>query len=344
MRLSKDRVGELFISGYFGETPPKELLFQIEKQALGGIILFAENCTNHEKLRRSIEQLQALSDKPLFIAIDQEGGRVCRLKGPPIEYLSAESYGENSTQNLQDSYELKSALERYRVDFGLAAAYMSELGINLLLGPVCDLRPQFDNLKESSALSERTFSADPDIVGAFAKVTIEVGKENNLLCCLKHAPGLGSVQADPHFTLGASPLSAQEFSQRDFLPFRTGCSAGASMIMTSHFLIREHSSLPVTFSKEIVSTVIRKELPKDVTLITDDLNMGALKTFGSADDVCLTAFNCGHDLLLARSNTTIDKGISALSLGLDSGTVSDERFSEALGRIDALRNTLEPVA
>ncbi len=340
MRSSKERVGELFISGFSGESPTEKVLHQIDTQSLGGVVLFAENCTDHDRLRHSIEKLQTHSDKPLFIAIDQEGGRVCRLKGKPAEYLSAESYGEKAGQGPEG---LQEALESYQTDFELAAAYMSELGINLLLGPVCDLRPQLKTKDESTALNERTFGSDPMIVGAFAKLTVALAQKHNLLCCLKHAPGLGSVRVDPHFTLGASALSVDELRERDLAPFREGYAAGARMVMTSHFLIPDSDTLPVTFSKTTVDALIRNELHPDVTLITDDMDMGALNDFGGVENSCLTALNAGHDILLARSNDTVADGIAAIQQGLDTGIVSEEGLLVALRRIDALRNTLERV-
>jgi len=341
MHSLQERVGELFISGFRGKTPSVEILNQLEELSLGGIVLFAENCADHENVKRSIELLQARSQKRLFVAIDQEGGRVCRLYGKPAEYDSAESYRGAIDE---PGPTLDAALARYRTDFEAAAEYISGLGINVLLGPVCDLRPDDEPQSSSTALSGRTFGAAPDVVSAFVRQTVETAHDNHLLCCLKHAPGLGSVKADPHIALGASRQSAIEFSQRDMAPFRTGCAAGADSVMTSHFLIPELDSAPVTFSKVVIESLIRKDIPDETPLVTDDLDMGALRNFGGVGAVCIKALNAGHDLLLARSNDTVTQGIAALRAGLVDGTVHKDRFIEALRRVEMLRESLETVS
>ncbi len=357
MHSLQERVGELFISGFRGNTPSADLLNQLEKRSLGGIVLFAENCADHENVRASIKLLQAHSPKRLFIAIDQEGGRVCRLLGKPAEYDSAESYGQSIAE---PGSALEAALARYRTDFEMAAEYISGLGINFLLGPVCDLRPddepQDGILNKAhnetrkgpqsppTALSGRTFGAAPDVVSAFVRQTVETAHDNNLLCCLKHAPGLGSVKADPHIALGASQQSAAEFSQRDMAPFRAGYESGADSVMTSHFLIPELDSVPVTFSRTIIESLIRKHISNETPLITDDLDMGALCNFGGVGAVCIRALNAGHDLLLARSNDTVTQGIAALRAGLVDGTVHKDRFVEALRRVETLRESLETIS
>jgi len=337
----QERVGELFISGFPGETPPAEILRQIEEHSLGGIVLFAENCADHDNLRRSIELLQARAEKPLFMAIDQEGGRVCRLSGKPAEYDSAEAYGANAGQSASA---LQAALAHYQADFQSAAKYLSEIGINLLLGPVCDLRPDAKTPDTATALSGRTFSGNPDIVSAFVQTAVRIAHENHLLSCLKHAPGLGSIKVDPHVTLGATRHSATEFFERDLRPFRAGCASGADLVMTSHFLIPELDTAPVTLSKTIIESVIRNVIPAKTALITDDLDMGALRDFGGVGVVCVKALNAGHDLLLARSNDTIVQGRTALQQGLEDGAVDKYRFTEALDRVERLRGALETVS
>ncbi len=328
------------ISGFQGPDAPAEIIEQIRDSSLGGIILFAENCVAHKKLRNIIEQLQSYSERQLIVAIDQEGGRVCRLKGKPAEYLAAGDYGANADASAEA---LERALERYRKDFNLAAEYMAEIGINLLLAPVCDLHPADTLPNDATALRGRTFSASPEVVGAFAKVTVEVSHKHNLLCCLKHAPGLGAVVADPHVDLGASSLGVDEFKGRDLVPFRMGCEAGADMIMTSHFLIPELDSLPVTYSERIIDTLVRGELSEEVALITDDLDMGALSDIDEEGSVFPNALNAGHDILLARSNDTIVNGIESLRVGLSAGTVSETRLATALSQVDNLRNKLGQV-
>jgi len=122
------QIGQLFILGFPGDEPPPAFLEFISEEQVGGVILFAENCPTHQKTKENIDIIKAHlgSTKP-FIAVDQEGGRVCRLRGAPAEYSSPWWYGSNDNIN------------RFREDYSRSAVFMESIGINLNLSPVCDI-------------------------------------------------------------------------------------------------------------------------------------------------------------------------------------------------------------
>ncbi len=322
--------GELFLTAYAGPAPSKEFLDTLEKNALSGIILFADNCQDHAALKKSIRRIQERSDHKALIAIDQEGGRVCRLRGAPVEYRSAGEYAalaEGAAEARQR------ALAIYEKEFSAASKYLAELGINLLLGPVCDLK-LWDG---ETALEGRTFGDNPEIASEFVRSTVQICQESGLACCLKHAPGLGRVSVDPHQTLGASAMTHKQFEYIDSLPFRAGIAAGADSLMSSHFLAPEFDSVPVTFSKKIIQALIRNGLSTEAPLLSDDLNMGALSNFGSFEKIVTQCLNAGHDLLLTRNLQTAKLGMNALSQALDSGAIDEERLHEAQSRVTELK-------
>ena len=231
--------GSLFMTAYSGQAPSIEFLKFLDKNCLAGIVLFADNCQNHAALKDSILSIQEHSENRALIAIDQEGGRVSRLRGSPVEYRSAAEYAalaEGGPEALQR------ALEVYEKEFTAAAQYLADLGVNFLLGPVCDLKLW----NGETALESRTFGSDPEVASEFVKTTVRICREHGLACCLKHAPGLGRVSADPHEKLGVSAMSLEQFENVDSLPFKAGVAAGADSLMSSHFLAPEFDDIPVT--------------------------------------------------------------------------------------------------
>jgi beta-N-acetylhexosaminidase len=211
-----------------------------------------------------------------------------------------------------------------------------ELGINLLLGPVCDLAPD----SEKSSLNERTFSSDPAVVSEFVKVAVQTQREFGLISCLKHAPGLGRVQVDPHQELGASNMTYKEFDKKEAQPFRAGISVGAEMIMTSHFLLPAGQDTPVTFSSDLVRKFINDGISADAVLVSDDLQMGALERFGSDGERAALAIASGHDIALTRNSQACMDGIETVTRSLESGLISPKRYRNAQMRVQALRAKL----
>lgn len=333
MPVYPQTAGALFLTAFSGPAPSTESLEFLEKNSISGIVLFEENCQDHEALNVSIGCIQDHCNSQALIAIDQEGGRVCRLRGAPVEYRSAAEYA-----SLVDGKTREEALATYEEEFSAAARYLAELGINFLLGPVCDLK-LWDG---ETALDGRTFGEDPEIASEFVKATVRICHKYGLVSCLKHAPGLGRVSVDPHETLGASAMTFEQFEHVDSLPFAAGITEGADSLMSSHFLAPEFDDKPVTCSKEIVDSLIRKELSDSLALLSDDLNMGALKQYGSFDRVVTQCLNAGHDLLLTRNMQTAKLGVAALEKALDSGEITSQRLREAQDRINLLKRKTTP--
>lgn len=325
--------GELFITSYEGLVPDEKFLRFFDNYQPAGIVLFADNCSNLKTLSESIDILSSRSSQPLLVAIDQEGGRVCRITEEPAAYLSAVEYGAMAEG---DSGDLHSALAKYRTDLSAAVALMSELGINLLLGPVCDLRL----FKGESALDGRTFGSDPALVASFIRETVKICHEGSLACCLKHAPGLGRLEVDPHHSLGEIKASLEDLRSTDFVPFLEGIRAGADSMMSSHFVATDIDQRPLTISKTATHNLIRQELSDSLPLITDDLNMGALKKFAEDGAVAYLALLAGHDLLLTRDFRSAEKGAIVLRERAANEEATCKRVAEALKRAQQLREKI----
>lgn len=321
------QIRALFITAYSGNEPNDEFCDYVSQMSPGGIILFEENCVDHKKLKDSIEKLNSLTKTNLLFAIDQEGGRICRLRGEPAEFKSPKSFVEKAQNDIE------SALEDYSARLCASLKYMRDLGINFLLGPVCDTQPVYAN----SSLIGRTFGSNVDVISKFVSTTVASARKYDFYTCLKHAPGLGTASGDPHTTLAKSTLNQDSYTNTELIPFQAGVSAGADAIMTSHFIVSEIDSEPITFSQKIISSLIRPTLSQTLPIITDDLDMGALDAICTFEERVVRAFSAGHDLLLTRCVSSARRGIEALESALATGEINPERIEAALGRVKRLQ-------
>lgn len=283
MRDVWKEAGKLFLIGFTGEKPSRPFLEFLREEQIGGVILFADNCATHQIARQNIEKIRSSYSRfTPFIAIDQEGGRVCRLKGAPVEYRAASEYGR--LKNIEHFYE----------EYSRAAVYLEALGVNVNLAPVCDL---YTNPK-NTVLADRSFGDSPELVAEFVRKSVQVSRTNGLLSCLKHFPGLGEAVVDPH--LGVASMNYDEFvwKQREKVPFDAGIAAGADLIMTTHVVLPQLDTKIATGSEKIMTELLRGELAFDGPVITDDLCMKGAEALGDIGERTVAAFNAGHDLLL----------------------------------------------
>ncbi|RME30002.1 MAG: hypothetical protein D6800_02235 [Candidatus Zixiibacteriota bacterium] len=323
--LSK-QIGQLFILGFPGETPSSSFLNFIAEEGIGGVILFEENCPTHARTRETIEQIRtSITGREPFIAVDQEGGRICRLRGAPAEYRAPLTYGREGT------------VDHFKEDYTRAAVYLESLGFNLNLAPVADVCTE-----ENDWLKDRCFGDNPETVAEFVQASVAVAHEAGLLCCLKHFPGLGSSVIDPHEKTARADYDEILWEQRDRKPFTAGIAAGADLIMTTHLLARRLDKQIVTGSARIVSELLRQQIGFDGPVITDDLTMAGAASLGTAGERAVAAFKAGHDLLLfGRDFDAAVEAYETFVSAVQHGEIDEQRLSASLARISGLKFILE---
>ena len=321
------QIGQLFLIGYPGEKPSPVFLDFLSEVQLGGVILFESNCPTYEIAAENIQRIKLHSrGNPLLIAIDQEGGRVCRLKGAPAEYRSATSYG------------MADDLEHFVEDYSRSALFMESIGINLNLAPVADI---FLN-ENNTCLKERCFGDTANRVAKFVQAAVTTSKKNRLLCCLKHFPGLGAATADPHILTPAADYDEVLWHQRERIPFVAGLEEGADMIMTTHLHIPDIDDKIVTGSEKIIRSMLRQTLAFDGLVISDDLTMKGAAELGSIGERTVAAFNAGHDLLLFGQD--LEASMQAYDFFANAcahGEIDKHRIETALSRISGIKFKLE---
>jgi beta-N-acetylhexosaminidase len=252
-----------------------------------GFILFQRNCKTPDQVRQLVRDLrQAVSraDAPVFI--DQEGGRVARLKPPHWPELPAlrqigEVYEKDSTKGI----------EAMTLHAQATARMLTELGINGNCAPVLDLFIE----GASSAIGDRAMSRDPAVVVALARVAVKTYLENGVLPVIKHMPGHGRVKADPHVALPVVEASRAELEAEDFLPFAALKDAPIGMNCHVVFTALDPDA-PVSLSAKVHREIIRGAIGFQGLLFSDDLAMKALN--GPLDEIASKALAAGADIVL----------------------------------------------
>jgi len=320
-----EKIGQLFITGYDEREPFQDFLKFLIEENIGGVILFEENSHPHTRAESFIRQINAASRETPFIAVDQEGGRVCRFRGAPAEYPAASVFGKEN--NLEMFYE----------HFSRSIYYIHSLGINLLLGPVADL--ELNN--KNQCLKDRTFGKKPSRIIPFIETAVKTAARSGVLTCLKHFPGLGAASEDPHNQTAVADYDLQTFLNRESLPFKAGIDAGADMVMTSHILLPNIAKHLATESPIIVERLLRERLNFDGVAITDDLLMNGAGGAAEAPRMAVRAFMAGHDiLLLGRDFSTTKKTVAHFKDQFRKGGISEERIKTSLDRIYGVKSKL----
>jgi len=337
----RQQLGQMFLVGIDGSElrHNSALLHLLEEDQPGGVLLFdrdmegrRRNIVNPRQLQRLCRAMQERSDQTLLIAVDQEGGRVCRLKtgdGFPPTRAAAELGAEDDTSSTAAAA-------------GRMAATLAEMGITWNLAPVVDLASNPDN--PVIARLGRSFNADPARVVRHAAAVIKAHHHHGIACCLKHFPGHGSSAGDSH--LGLVDVSSS-WQEQELLPFRQLAEAGlADAIMTAHVFQRAlDSRLPATLSPAILQDLLRRHLAFAGVIISDDLQMRAIAEHWTLEEAVGLAVVAGADMLvignqLASDPLALSRGIEAIVRLLDQGLVAPSRLKDSLQRIARLKQSI----
>ena len=318
------KIGRLFIAGIPGPEPDDQTITLIKDYHLGGIILFDRNIRDPIQLARLCKNLQRVSMEnsglPLFLAIDQEGGRVARLKEPFTQFPGNAAIGEEPNPE-QSALHFASTTARE----------MSLVGLNMNMAPVLDVaQPNMD-----SHLAGRPFSHDPLLVTTLGKIVINTLQQSGIMAVAKHFPGLGKSDLDPHLHLPTINATSEEMESVHLPPFAGAIEAHVSAIMSSHAVYPAlEPGVPATLSRRIMIDLLREKMGFDGLIISDDLEMGAISKESGLPQGAADAFEAGVDLLLICSNQS--HLLSSMELIRDKVLKEDipyERLERSLERI-----------
>jgi len=313
------RIGQLFMAGMPGTEMDATTECLISEYGLGGVILFKRNIEDPLQLARLCNRLQKTAMKkrglPLFLAIDQEGGRVARLSEPFTRFPGNASIGESADP-----------LEEAREFAEKTAQEMRLVGLNMDLAPVVDVAR---DLVEAH-LEGRIFSRDPEMVARLGAVVVNGLQDKGVMAVAKHFPGLGAAGLDPHHRLPSINIEEKELTKTDLRPFAAAAAADVSGIMTSHAVYPAlDPGVPATMSHRIITGILRDELGYQGLVITDDLEMGAIAGDRGISEAALAAFMAGADILLICKDQ--NKVLEAMH-ALRDAVLRDERLVSRVNR------------
>lgn len=331
------KIGQMILIGMPKAEVDSAVLREVAAGKAGSIILFEKNIpktNSYAGLKKMTWTYQKAAPIPLFIAIDQEGGKVNRLK---------EKYGFPRSITAAASGKAKT-LDSVRFYAGSTATTLAGLGINVNFAPCVDVAVNPDNTVIVKV--ERSFSANEDTVAMMAREYVREHRRAGVITSLKHFPGHGSSKEDTHF--GVADVT-NTWSERELSPYQSLLASGdVDAVMTSHIVNKnlDREGLPGTLSKEIIDGLLRKKLGFQDVVFSDDMQMHAIaKQYGMEESIRL-AINAGVDILCFSNNIqgteerTVDKVYSAIRGFVDKGQISKERIDESFRRVMKLKKQL----
>jgi beta-N-acetylhexosaminidase len=330
--------GQRVIYSYSGLTPPASLISLIQHGEAAGVIFFGQNISSKAQIAGVIKQLDQADASPLnpvraplLLMTDQEGGQVRRLPGRP--YLSEKQIGANPLPQA----------ETLAAEAGQgAAANLRSVGMNVNLAPVLDVYRQAGDFDDQFG---RSYSMNPSVVSVLGSDMIKAQQGGGVAATAKHFPGLGAAAANQNTDVGPVTLNLPLATIRsvDEVPFAAAIAAGVKLIMVSWAVYPALGARPAGLSPNVVQGELRDRLHFTGVTITDALEAGALKAYGSTQHRTLRAALAGMDLMLcAAQNVTQGQQASAeLAAAYSSGTLSGPAFLASVNRVIALRQSLK---
>lgn len=315
---------------------------QIKDGKIGGIVLFDYDVVKKEydrniqsptQVKSLISGLQKLAPTPLFMAVDQEGGRVNRLKP---------KYGFPSSVSAQYLGDLDN-VDSTKYYGNRTATVCQELGFNVNFAPAVDVNVN----PESPAIGkiERSFSATPDMVVKHASILIDEQNAKGILSTLKHFPGHGSAQADSHY--GVTDVT-KYWQESELVPFeKLGKLDKNVAIMTAHVANQNlDADFPATLSKKIITGILREKLGFKGVIFSDDMQMQAVNDHFGFETLLEKSINAGVDVLVFGNNLKYDeqiptRAIEIITRKVTNGTISKERIEQSYKRIMDAKHQLK---
>ncbi|EDN68877.1 glycosyl hydrolase, family 3 [Beggiatoa sp. PS] len=343
------KIGQMLLVGFRGmsirERGVKQIIQNIQQFHLGGVILFdydivlkssRRNIKSPRQVKSLVKELQAASQIPLFIAIDQEGGKVKRLKekfGFP-RTVSAQYLGQKN--NVALTYQQASKM----------AKTLATVGINFNFAPVVDLNINPNNPVIGKL--ERSFSAYPQTVTKHALEFIKAHHAYGVLCSLKHFPGHGSSTRDSH--LGMVDVT-DTWNEAELEPYQKIINADkmgiVDSIMIAHIFNRRFDpDYPATLSKRIVTGLLRENLEYDGVIVSDDMQMKAITSHYRFEVAIQKTLEAGIDIIVIGNNLKYEPDIVTRTVGIikqliQAGKITEARIEESYQRIQQLKSQFQ---
>ena len=320
----EQKVGQLIVVGFEGTRINADIKSNISQHFVGGVTLFARNIQSPRQLARLTTDLQKLTQEtehriPLFIATDQEGGWVARLKTGATVLPGNMALGAAGSAELAEQAGKITAIE------------LAAVGINLNFAPVMDV----NNNPRNPVIDRRSFGEGPDLVSRLGSAYIKGLQQNGVLATAKHFPGHGDTTVDSHTDLPTVSHDVERIRAIELKPFRAVIEAKVAAIMTAHIVFSTlDADCPATLSRPILTDLLREELGFDGLIITDDMEMKAIDRRYRTGEAVVMAIAAGADMVLTLWTYQNQLEVfDALVSAVKSGRISEDRINQSVERI-----------
>ena len=317
---SEEKIGQLLILGIAAPALTENDRDVLESCRAGGVILFDRNMESKEQVAALIQDLQKLHinsrQLPLFVAIDQEGGLVTRMRHALLTPPPASVIAAGKDTKIAYDYAYQTGRE------------LKALGFNVNFAPVLDISDNMDG---------RTYGSTPEQVALFGREAARGLEDSGLLFTVKHFPGMGRSVTDPHHNTSSVKISKEDLLQKELLPFRsviTQTRPDKMLVMVGHVRYPDVDSEPASLSSVIITSILKKELGYEGLICTDDLDMGAISKNYVPETAGIKALQAGADLLLSCHTPAVQRRIyHGIVEALKNGSLSPTVIDKAAERV-----------
>ena len=283
-RAVRRQIGQLIVAGFDGHAIPVELAALAREFDLGGVILFARNIDAPLQVAELAYAAKQLTrELPPWVSIDQEGGRVQRLRAPCTRWPPAATLGRCGDPVLAERFARALARE------------LRAVGITLDYAPVLDVHTNRSN----PVIGDRALSSDAARAGELGAIVVRTLQKEGIAACGKHFPGHGDTSVDSHEDLPVVEQERPRLDEVELRPFRAAIDANVAMLMTAHVRYPAlDEDRPATLSRAVVAGLLRAELGFEGLVATDDMEMGAIARHRDIAEASVDALRAGCDLVL----------------------------------------------
>lgn len=322
----EEKIGQMIIIGMDGTEITERIRTMIQKHKIGGIILYRKNFKTYNHLLELIKELKKINREnkiPLFIAIDQEGGRVNRMPKEILNLPSANKIASKKDINL------------VKESANITGKILKKSGFNINFAPVLDIK-RFEN---NHPIGDRCFGNNGEDVSKYGIATMKELQKNKILSVIKHFPGHGVTKTDSHLML---PV-IKKIEKEDIQVFKNAIKDGADAVLVGHFLIKDYTKIfPTSLSRKFITEVLRKECKYNGLIITDDLKMKAIKYIYGPKLAVKKAFEAGNDIIVFRFNKDEEEKVIKKVIELTKNNkIKENRINKSVNRIIKIKNKYE---
>lgn len=317
----EEKIGQLFMVG-LEEKSEEEIIRLIQENKIGGVVLYKKNYSNYNQMSKFINSIKTINKKnniPIFISIDQEGGRVNRMPPEVFNLKSARQIA--NTENM----------ELVKKSAQIIGKMLKETGISMNYAPVLDIM----RFKENHAIGDRCYGKNKEEVNKYAIEVMKQLQSQGIISVIKHFPGHGSTKKDSHFDIPKITQSMQELEKGDMSVFETAIKEGADSIMVGHLIIKDiDKRYPASLSKKIIQTYLIEKYNYKGLIITDDLKMMAIRLHYNMKRAVVKAIEAGNDIIMiGLSYKKVTKLIKYVTKQVKKGKIRTDRINQSVEKI-----------